>query len=179
MPPTEPKLTVEEVGKIRNWIDHGIAQGQAFAGPPVTDKEVVPIFQLRCTKCHGKRRTEGELDLAGYADSEGVIDEDRPRKYSWRYRDYVIRAFNSDKPYDRFLHEQLAGDELIDYENVEEVTQEVVDTLAATGFLRLTPDGTYASCPDGETSLDLSTPCRAADAQRVPRGNMFHRKSRA
>ena len=74
--------------------------------------------------------------------------------------------------YDRFLHEQLAGDELIDYENVEEVTQEVVDTLAATGFMRLTPDRTYASCPDGETSLDLSTSCRAADAHRVPRGTL-------
>ena len=67
------------------------------------------------------------------------------RLHAWRYRDYVIRALNADKPYDRFLLEQLAGDELIDYENVEEVTQEVVDTLAATGFLRLTPDGTYGS----------------------------------
>jgi hypothetical protein len=335
MPPVEPKLTAEEITKIRDWIDHGIAGEQASAGPPVTDKDVVPIFQLRCVKCHGKRRKEGELDLrtlasrmkggksgpaivpgkpdeslafqrikqgempppdllfesqvrppndaevevlrkwiaggalpapeepvaqgsehliknedrqfwafqspsrppapkvsneqlvrnpidafilaklerknlsfspeagslallrrayldltgmpptpeeieefredtkpgayerlidrlldsrhygerwaqiwldlAGYADSEGVIDEDRPRKHSWRYRDFVIRAFNAGKPYDRFLHEQLAGDELIDYENIKDVTQNDVDTLAATGFLRLTPDGTYGS----------------------------------
>lgn len=94
---------------------------------------------------YGERWAQVWLDLAGYADSEGVIDEDRLRLHAWRYRDYVIRALNSDKPYDRFLTEQIAGDELIDYGNLESVTQDDVDTLAATGFLRMTPDGTYGS----------------------------------
>jgi hypothetical protein len=62
----------------------------------------------------------------------------------WRYRDYVIRAFNADKPYDRFLQEQLAGDELADYESAAEITEELYDNLAATGFLRTTPDRTFA-----------------------------------
>ena len=103
------------------------------------------IDRLLASRHYGERWAQIWLDLAGYADSEGVIEEDRLRLHAWRYRDYVIRALNADKPYDRFLREQLAGDELIDYENVKEVTQEVVDTLAATGFLRLTPDGTYGS----------------------------------
>ena len=103
------------------------------------------IDQLLASPRYGERWAQIWLDLAGYADSEGVIEEDRLRLHAWRYRDYVIRAFNADKPYDRFLHEQIAGDELFDYKNTQPVTQEVVDTLAATGFLRLTPDGTYGS----------------------------------
>ncbi len=94
---------------------------------------------------YGERWAQIWLDLAGYADSEGVIDEDRLRLHAWRYRDYVIRALNSDTPYDRFLTEQLAGDELIDFAALDTVTQDHVDTLAATGFLRMTPDGTYGS----------------------------------
>ncbi|MBD3676195.1 MAG: DUF1553 domain-containing protein [Planctomycetaceae bacterium] len=88
------------------------------------------------------------LDLAGYADSEGKRSADPIRKHSWRYRDYVIRAFNDDKPYDRFLTEQIAGDELYDFENAEEVTPEMMDALVATGFLRQAPDGTGSDIVD-------------------------------
>lgn len=64
--------------------------------------------------------------MARYADSNGYEhDFDRPN--AWRYRDYVIRAFNRDTPYNRFLEEQIAGDEVDDVTN---------DTLIATGFLR-------------------------------------------
>jgi hypothetical protein len=93
---------------------------------------------------YGERWASHWLDLAGYADSEGIIDADLVRPHSWRYRDAVIRALNQDKPYDRFLTEQIAGDELIDHKNLNGVTQETVDALAATGFLRMTPDGTYS-----------------------------------
>ncbi|MFZ9504510.1 MAG: DUF1549 domain-containing protein, partial [Cyclobacteriaceae bacterium] len=55
-------------------------------------------------------------------------ETDEPKPHAWRYRDYVIRAFNADKPYDRFLREQLAGDELPDGGD---------DGLIATGFYRL------------------------------------------
>ena len=103
------------------------------------------VNRLLDSEDYGERWAQIWLDVAGYSDSEGVIDEDRERLHAWRYRDYVIRAFNADRPYDRFLMEQLAGDELVDYENIDAVTQEVVDTLAATGFLRLTPDGTYST----------------------------------
>ncbi len=66
------------------------------------------------------------LDLARYAESDGFkADDYRPE--AWRYRDYVIKAFNEDKPYDRFVREQLAGDELYPGD---------LDALVATGFLR-------------------------------------------
>ena len=102
------------------------------------------IDRLLDSRGYGERWAQYWLDLAGYTDSEGIVDEDKVRPHAWRYRDYVIRALNRDTPYDRFLTEQLAGDELVDYKKEEKVTQDLIDTLAATGFLRLTTDGTYA-----------------------------------
>jgi mono/diheme cytochrome c family protein len=101
------------------------------------------IDRLLGSPRYGERWGQHWLDLAGYSDSEGIVNSDPIRTHAWRYRDYVIRAFNNDKPYDRFLLEQLAGDELADYENAEEITQELSDNLVATGFLRLSPDGTF------------------------------------
>ncbi|MEZ6044209.1 MAG: DUF1553 domain-containing protein [Planctomycetaceae bacterium] len=63
----------------------------------------------------------------------------------YRYRDYVIQSFNQDKPYSRFLVEQIAGDELVDYQSAAEINQETYDCLVATGFLRTAPDRTFAN----------------------------------
>lgn len=101
------------------------------------------IDRLLDSPRYGERWGQHWLDVAGYSDSEGVQHADPVRKHAWRYRDYVIRAFNGDKPYDRFLQEQLAGDELADCEQAEEITPELYDNLVATGFLRLAPDGTF------------------------------------
>ncbi|MEO2035212.1 MAG: PSD1 and planctomycete cytochrome C domain-containing protein [Planctomycetaceae bacterium] len=100
------------------------------------------IEQLLDSPRYGERWGRFWLDAAGYADSEGKRSADPVRKYAYRYRDYVIRAFNEDKPYSRFLLEQLAGDELVDYSDPDQVTSEVIDNLVATGFLRMAPDGT-------------------------------------
>jgi hypothetical protein len=101
---------------------------------------------------YGERWGRHWLDVAGYADSAGVLSEDRPLPLAFRYRDYVIRAFNSDKPYDRFLQEQIAGDELSDYwtayETLDRLPDDVVDALTATGYLRCAPD---CSRPDFST----------------------------
>jgi hypothetical protein len=96
---------------------------------------------------YGERWGRHWLDPAGYADSDGYTEDDRVRPWSFRYRDYVIRAFNDDKPFDRFLVEQLAGDELLTppYQNL---TDEQTDLLAATGFLRMAPDGTGGGVVD-------------------------------
>ena len=94
---------------------------------------------------YGERWGRHWLDVAGYSDSEGGQHADRIRPQNWRYRDYVIRSFNDDKPYDRFLLEQLAGDELADYRNAEGIAQEVYSNLVATAFLRQSVDGTYAN----------------------------------
>ncbi|MCB1078683.1 MAG: DUF1553 domain-containing protein, partial [Verrucomicrobiae bacterium] len=82
------------------------------------------------------------LDLAGYADSEGGTSEDPIRPVAWKYCDYVVDAFNADKPYDEFLLEQIAGDELIDVDRAKVVTEEMVENLVATGFLRMGIDET-------------------------------------
>ena len=63
------------------------------------------------------------------------------RAWAYKYRDYVIRAFNADKPLDRFLHEQLAGDELTG-PIAGDMTPEQIELLTATGFLRMAADGT-------------------------------------
>lgn len=100
------------------------------------------LDRLLASPRYGERWGRYWLDLAGYSDSEGKRSADPIRPFAWRYRDYVIRSFNADKPYDRFLLEQIAGDELADYEHAPVITQEIMDNLVATGFLRMTPDGT-------------------------------------
>ena len=85
------------------------------------------------------------LDAVGYADSEGQVSADAPRPNAWRYRDYVVRSLNADKPYDQFLLEQIAGDELFDYKKSNPLTSEQLERLVATAFLRMGPDGTYST----------------------------------
>ena len=107
--------------------------------PDAYDREV---DRLLGSSAYGERWARHWLDLAGYSDSRGIGFEDKIRPHAWRFRDYVIRSLNSDKPYGRFLTEQISGDEQADYTQ-EPVTQQLIDRLAATGFLRTTPDSTY------------------------------------
>lgn len=100
------------------------------------------VDELLASNQYGERWGRYWLDLAGYADSEGGISADPIRNVAWKYRDYVIDAFNQDKPYDRFLMEQLAGDELIDHARAKVITAEMVGNLIATGFLRMGIDET-------------------------------------
>ncbi len=96
---------------------------------------------------YGERWGRHWLDVAGYADSEGYTEEDTVRPHAYKYRDYVIRAVNNDKPFDQFIIEQLAGDELLT-PPFENLTPEQAEKLIATGFLRMAPDGTGASGVD-------------------------------
>lgn len=90
------------------------------------------IDRLLSSPQYGERWARHWLDLARYADSEGFKgDETRPN--AWRYRDYVINSFNEDKPYDRFIREQIAGDELWPKD---------VSAHIATAFNRHYPDET-------------------------------------
>ncbi|MGB0599808.1 MAG: PSD1 and planctomycete cytochrome C domain-containing protein [Rubripirellula sp.] len=100
------------------------------------------IENLLAAPEYGERWGRYWLDLAGYADSEGGVSADPIREVAWKYRDYVIHAFNEDKPYDEFLIQQLAGDELADYEHATEITETMVENLVATGFLRMGIDQT-------------------------------------
>jgi len=101
------------------------------------------LDRLLASPEYGERWGGFWLDLAGYADSEGIQHSDSIRPFAYRYRDYVIRSWNADKSYARFLMEQLAGDELANYSDPNNVSSQVHDNLVATGFLRMVPDATY------------------------------------
>ena len=95
----------------------------------------------------GERWGRHWLDQGGYADSRGM-DNDAAiitdAEGKWCYRDYVVRSFNEDKPFDRFVTEQLAGDELVDWRAAEKFAPETRELLIATSFLRSSPDRTDA-----------------------------------
>lgn len=93
--------------------------------------------RLLASSKYGERQARRWLDLARYADSSGFQNDDTRANF-WRYRDYVINAFNHDKPYSQFVQEQLAGDELLPDQE---------EGLVATGFL--------AGFPDNSNSRDL------------------------
>ncbi|MDP7019402.1 MAG: PSD1 and planctomycete cytochrome C domain-containing protein [Pirellulaceae bacterium] len=87
------------------------------------------VQRLLNSSHYGERWGRHWLDVARYADSNGYeVDGEKPM--AWKYRDYVIKALNDDKPYNRFVLEQLAGDELSDA---------TAETVIATGFLRVGP----------------------------------------
>ncbi len=99
------------------------------------------VGRLLASPHYGERWGRHWLDVAGFAESSSSVS-DPFRPGFWRYRDWVIRAFNSDKPYDEFVREQLAGDELAPWRDAETFDAATIDRLVATGFLRSTPDPT-------------------------------------
>jgi len=111
-----------------------VAAFVADKSPQAYDKVV---DRLLASPHFGERQARRWLDLARYADSTG-FQNDSNRPNNWRYRDYVIAAFNQDKPFDRFVKEQLAGDEL---------WPDSQEARIATGYL--------AGYPDNANSRDL------------------------
>jgi len=99
------------------------------------------VERLLASPRYGERWGRHWLDAAGYADSEGYSTRDLERKYAWKYRDYVVQSLNRDTPWNQFLVEQIAGDELLvpPYRNL---SPDQAEKLIATGFLRMGPDGT-------------------------------------
>lgn len=93
---------------------------------------------------YGERWARHWLDVVHYGDTHGY-DKDKPRPNAWPYRDYVIRALNEDKPYDRFVHEQLAGDML---------WPDDVDAIIATGFIAAGPWDFIGHAEVSETKID-------------------------
>ena len=106
------------------------------------------IARLLQSPHYGERWGRHWLDVAGYADSEGA-SADAERPWAWHYRDYVIRSFNGDKPFDQFIVEQLAGDELAGPQEGD-LTDQQIEWLVATGFLRTAADGTGSGNNDAD-----------------------------
>jgi hypothetical protein len=94
---------------------------------------------------YGERWGKYWLDAAGYADSNGYFNADSDRPLAWRYRDWVVRALNNDKPFDQFVREQIAGDEIAGFVPGGEATAEIISLLEATHFVRNSQDGTGES----------------------------------
>ncbi len=107
---------------------------EAFVADPAPDAYEKVVERLLASPHYGERWGRHWLDLARYSDSNG-LDENLAFGNAWRYRDYVIRAFNSDKPYDEFVREQLAGDLLPPTDDREAH----FDRITATCFLTLGP----------------------------------------
>ena len=103
---------------------------KAFVADRSPDAYEKLVDRLLSSSKYGERQARRWLDLARYADSTG-FQNDTTRPNMWRYRDYVINAFNQDKPYDQFIKEQLAGDEIAPNDQ---------NALIATGFLLNYPD---------------------------------------
>jgi hypothetical protein len=139
----EPSPDAERAGFIRRatldaWgVIPTPDQVKAFVNDKSPDAYEKLVDRLLASPHYGERQARRWLDLARYADSTG-FENDATRANMYRYRDYVIDAFNRDKPYDQFVKEQLAGDELAPGDQ---------NSLIATGFL--------ANYPDNHNSRDL------------------------
>ncbi|MBL8826523.1 MAG: PSD1 domain-containing protein [Planctomycetaceae bacterium] len=118
-----------------------------FIHDPAPDAYERLIDELLESPRYGERWARHWLDVAGYADSDGYSDKDLERKYAYKYRDYLIRALNADRPWNELIQEQLAGDELAPA-GFKNLSPTDADKLIATGFLRMGPDGT------GDTAVD-------------------------
>jgi hypothetical protein len=104
------------------------------------------VDRLLTSPHYGERWARHWLDAAGYADTIGGDNDPGQaflREGMWRYRDYVVRSLNDDKAFDRFLMEQLAGDEMEDWRSAATLTPRLQELLVATGFLRTSVDHTF------------------------------------
>ncbi|HEX3149806.1 MAG TPA: DUF1549 and DUF1553 domain-containing protein [Gemmataceae bacterium] len=128
-PLAEPRAILRRVYLDITGLPPALAEQEAFLSDPSPAALDKLVDDLLGRSAYGERFARHWLDLARYADTN-AYERDALKPSVWRFRDYVIRAFNTDKPFDRFVKEQIAGDELSD------ATEE---TVIATGFHRLGP----------------------------------------
>jgi hypothetical protein len=135
----------------------------AFERNPSDAQWAQLIDRLLASPHYGQRWGRHWLDVVRYAESNGY-ERDGEKPHAWRYRDYVIRAFNDDKPYDQFVREQLAGDELAEEfaAHASTASKEWRDAVVATGFYRLhvwddEPDSTVAAEYDDLDDIIVTT----------------------
>ncbi|HIA20615.1 MAG TPA: DUF1549 domain-containing protein, partial [Planctomycetaceae bacterium] len=112
-----------------------------FLADSRTDAYEQLVDEVLKSQHYGERWGRHWLDVAGYADSEGYTNADPVRTYAYKYRDYVIKSLNEDLPFDQFIQEQLAGDEMVK-SPFTNMSADSIRKLTATGFLRMAVDGT-------------------------------------
>jgi hypothetical protein len=145
-PDADPATLVRRVSLDLLGLPPSPEEVDAFLADTRPDAYERLVDRLLASPQYGERWGRHWLDAAGYADSIGGDNDPGqvfPREGMWRYRDYVVRSLNADKPFDQFLLEQLAGDEMDDWRGAPAFTPEMREHLVATGFLRTTVDHTY------------------------------------
>jgi hypothetical protein len=130
-PPADRRTLIRRATFDLTGLPPTPAEVEAFLADHTSGAFAKVVDHLLASPQYGERWGRHWLDVARYADSNGM-DENVAYGNAWRYRDYVVRAFNNDKPYDQFLIEQIAGDLL---PASEQSSRE--DCLTATGFLAL------------------------------------------
>ncbi|MDH3585167.1 MAG: DUF1549 and DUF1553 domain-containing protein, partial [Phycisphaerae bacterium] len=128
-PPADRRALVRRATYDLTGLPPTSKQISTFTADRSPDAWADLVDRLLASPRYGERMAQHWLDVARYADSSG-FSNDHARPHAWRYRDYVIRAFNSDKPYDQFVREQVAGDEI----NPDDAEHRI-----AVGFLRTGP----------------------------------------
>jgi hypothetical protein len=121
------------------------AEVAAFLADPAPDAYERAVDRLLASSRYGEHRARYWLDYARYGDTHGLHFDNY--RAIWPYRDYVIRAFNANKPFDRFVREQLAGD-LLPAKNIDE--------LAATGFVRCSVTTNEGGTVTEEVAMNLA-----------------------
>ena len=130
--PAEPMALIRRMTYDLTGLPPSPAEVEAFAAAAAKDRDSAVnelIERLLASPAYGEKWGRHWLDVVRYAETNGY-ERDGPKPFAWRYRDYVIKSFNADKPYDRFLKEQLAGDEMPRRDGD-------TDPIVATGFYRL------------------------------------------
>jgi len=130
-PPADKRTLIRRATQDLTGLPPTPEEVDAFLKDESTEAFPRVIERLLNSPAYGERWGRHWLDVARYADSNGM-DENVAFGHAWRYRDYVVRAFNNNKPYDQFLIEQIAGDLLPAHD-----TADRHEALAATGFLAI------------------------------------------
>lgn len=144
-PEADRSTLLRRASLILTGMPPTLAEIESFTADRSPDAWERVIERLLSSPQFGPRWGKYWLDAAGYADSNGYFNADSDRPLAWRYRDYVIESFNANKPFDRFIHEQLAGDELSGFVAGGTATPEQRELLTATHYLRNGQDGSGES----------------------------------
>ena len=134
-PPADKRALLRRVFTDLIGLPPTVEEADAFVADPSPDAYEAVVDRLLASPHFGERWGRHWLDLVRFAETCGY-ERDQEKPGAWRYRDWVIRSLNNDKPYDRFVIEQLAGDE---------VAERSEETVLGTGFLRL---GTWNDEPN-------------------------------
>lgn len=139
-PPADRRTLLRRVTFDLTGLPPTVEEMQAFLNDPASDAEAFAavVDRLLASPHYGEQYARHWLDVVRYADSSGFAN-DFERGNAWRYRDYVVRAFNADKPYDQFIIEQIAGDELVEGQGTTDERGVASELIVATGFLRMGP----------------------------------------